>query len=354
MAKTYPPGLEPCESLPVLQDDVFKAFGQSRQTSGIVDPWTTTTPSIGFEKGRELWDCKALFFTSPHSSYAAMQPIDSPSNDNLLTKLASEWARSRFSSAEFQSAKMRSDSLEVKGILTLQDLANQKHDPAECWDSARTPGYHKPTYVIRKADRTFGTAVSTEQDLLLQGENCGSADLSFHEDSSANFTNIEEFSSQGEITASTEKTTPEAPLTTVMMRNLPSVYTGTMLVELLKKHGFDSMFDLVYLPMDYNSGVCFGYAFINFISADAALNFRCTFEGFSMWGLPSEKVCEVCWSNVLQGVEAHIERYRNSPVMHDMVPDDFKPMLFENGKHVPFPAPTKSIRPPRLRKKGTK
>eukprot|EP00931_Biecheleriopsis_adriatica_P021963 TRINITY_DN14223_c0_g1_i2.p1 TRINITY_DN14223_c0_g1~~TRINITY_DN14223_c0_g1_i2.p1 ORF type:complete len:403 (+),score=73.33 TRINITY_DN14223_c0_g1_i2:155-1210(+) len=143
-----------------------------------------------------------------------------------------------------------------------------------------------------------------------------------------------------------------SPPTTVMMRNIPSEYTGVMLLKLLDSNGFKCCYDLVYLPMDYHNQVGFGYAFINFVSAEEAERFREVFEGFCEWGLVSDKVCEVCWSNVLQGVEAHIERYRNSPVMHPTVPDAFKPMLFSRGEQVAFPAPTKTVRPPRLRKKG--
>ncbi|CAK9103881.1 Meiosis protein mei2 [Durusdinium trenchii] len=139
--------------------------------------------------------------------------------------------------------------------------------------------------------------------------------------------------------------------TTVMMRNIPSEFTGATLLTLLNRHGFKGSYDLVYLPMDYNNKVGFGYAFINFVDSSWAKTFRGAFEGFTDWGLVSDKVCEVCWSNVLQGVAAHIERYRNSPVMHPMVPETFKPMLFVEGEKVPFPAPTKTIRPPRLRKK---
>eukprot|EP00440_Ansanella_granifera_P062682 gb/GFBE01067967.1/.p1 GENE.gb/GFBE01067967.1/~~gb/GFBE01067967.1/.p1 ORF type:complete len:397 (+),score=77.92 gb/GFBE01067967.1/:1-1191(+) len=143
-----------------------------------------------------------------------------------------------------------------------------------------------------------------------------------------------------------------SPPTTVMMRNIPSEYTGNMLLTLLDTNDFKSCYDLVYLPMDYHNKVGFGYAFINFVSAEEAERFREAFEGFKEWVVVSEKVCEVCWSSVLQGVDAHIERYRNSPVMHPTVPDAFKPMLFKNGDRVAFPAPTKTIRPPRLRKKG--
>ncbi|CAE8693585.1 unnamed protein product, partial [Polarella glacialis] len=143
-------------------------------------------------------------------------------------------------------------------------------------------------------------------------------------------------------------------MTTVMMRNIPSDYTGLMLLKLLDKNGFNGSYDLVYLPMDYNNCVGFGYAFINFVSSQAASGFRQAFEGFTDWGLASDKVCEVCWSSVLQGLEAHIERYHNSPVMHEAVPDAFKPLLFAGGQRIPFPAPTKNIRPPRLRKKAIK
>lgn len=144
---------------------------------------------------------------------------------------------------------------------------------------------------------------------------------------------------------------PPEPWTTVMMRNIPNDYTGTMLLDLLNEHGFGGLYNLVYLPMDYHRKAGFGYAFIDFVSTEEAQRFRETFEGFSDWGLVSHKICNISWSDALQGVQAHIDRYRNSPVMHDAVPDEFKPMLFEDGRRVSFPPPTKSIRAPRLRKK---
>ena len=38
------------------------------------------------------------------------------------------------------------------------------------------------------------------------------------------------------------------------------------------------------------------------------------------------------WSHPYQGLDAHIERYRNSPVMHEDVPDEYKPM---SGPRIP-------------------
>jgi hypothetical protein len=139
--------------------------------------------------------------------------------------------------------------------------------------------------------------------------------------------------------------------TTVMMRNIPNNYTRTMILELIDKQGFEKCYNLVYLPIDFNSDAGFGYAFINLVSPEEAERFRDHFQGFNGWTMTSEKVCDVMWSGVHQGLEAHIERYRNSPVMHPSVPDEFKPVVFENGVRIPFPAPTKLPRAPRIRRR---
>ena len=39
-------------------------------------------------------------------------------------------------------------------------------------------------------------------------------------------------------------------------------------------------------------------------------------DGFTGWALPTAKVGQVSFSGPHQGLLAHIERYRNSPVMH--------------------------------------
>jgi len=138
----------------------------------------------------------------------------------------------------------------------------------------------------------------------------------------------------------------QAPGTSAMMRNLPNDYTRSMLLELLHAEGFGGLFDFVYIPVDFRSGSGLGYSFINFISLDSAEQFRQHFSGFNRWAVASDKVCDVTWSS-LQGLEAHVERYRSSPVMHESVPEEQKPALFKGCEAVPFPAPTKKIRIPR-------
>jgi len=137
--------------------------------------------------------------------------------------------------------------------------------------------------------------------------------------------------------------------TTVMLRNMPNNYTRDMLLELVDVMGFSGRYDFAYLPVDFKSQAGLGYAFINFVStAEAQRCFEC-FEGFSDWKVPSEKVCTVTWGAPYQGLEAHIERYQNSPVMHHSIPDEWKPVLLEQGVRIVFPPPTKPIKTPKVR-----
>lgn len=44
-----------------------------------------------------------------------------------------------------------------------------------------------------------------------------------------------------------------------------------------------------------------------------------------------------------------MNRYKNSPLMHEDVPDACRPILLQNGVRIEFPPATKSLRAPRLR-----
>jgi len=143
---------------------------------------------------------------------------------------------------------------------------------------------------------------------------------------------------------------PVAPArVSLMVRNLPNVYSKAMLLELFEIEGFKGCVDFFYLPIDFHTGMGLGYAFLNFTSGLVADAFYKHFSGYNQWITPSNKVCEVTWSSSLHGLEAHIEKYRNSPVMHKSVPDEYKPVLFQGFEQTPFPPPTKTIRAPRLR-----
>merc|ERR1712157_349271 len=47
-----------------------------------------------------------------------------------------------------------------------------------------------------------------------------------------------------------------------------------------------------------------------------------------------------------KGQQVNEDRYRNSPVMHPIVPDVFKPVVLENGVRVAFPASDVKVKPP--------
>lgn len=137
--------------------------------------------------------------------------------------------------------------------------------------------------------------------------------------------------------------------TTVMLRNLPNNYTRSMLLQMLESEGFGSLCNFVYLPIDFRTQAALGYAFVNVVSPEVVPHFWSVFDGFTNWAIPSRKVCYVSWCEPNQGLEAHIDRYRSSPVMHGSVPDEYKPVLLQNGCRIPFPKPTKAIRAPRVR-----
>lgn len=134
-----------------------------------------------------------------------------------------------------------------------------------------------------------------------------------------------------------------------MLRQLPNNYSRSMLVELLEAQNFSKLYDFLYLPIDFTTNACMGYAFVNLVSNADALRFKAAFDGFRDWVIPSRKVCGVCWSHPNQGFQSNIDRYRNSPVMHQSVPDEFKPILLSDGVRVPFPPPLKKLRVPRMR-----
>lgn len=137
--------------------------------------------------------------------------------------------------------------------------------------------------------------------------------------------------------------------TALMMRNLPNDYTRDMVLELLDVKGFHGRYDFFYLPVDFQRTSGLGYAFVNFVIHEDAKNAKEILQGFRSWSIPSNKVMEVSWSGFSQGLEANIERYRNSSVMHPSVPEQFKPLLFVNGTSISFPEPTKQIKQPRLK-----
>lgn len=142
--------------------------------------------------------------------------------------------------------------------------------------------------------------------------------------------------------------------TTVMLRGLPTDLTRDVLAQMLNEQGFVGFYDLVYLPVDFSTGIGLGYAFVNCTLPSLVPPIWTAFDGRKEWPIESDKVCSASWSDPHQGLAAHIERYQNSPVMHPDVPEGWKPALYVHGMHVAFPPPSKRIKAPKVRsKKGS-
>jgi len=136
---------------------------------------------------------------------------------------------------------------------------------------------------------------------------------------------------------------------TVMWRNLPNNYSRDSLLSLIDGEGFAGSYDFFYAPYDFTNNALVGYAIINFVSNEEADRFFYHFQGFGTWSFKSGRVSEVTWSQPSQGLKGHIERYRNSPVMHRDVSDEKKPILLRDGIRIPFPMPTRRINAPQLK-----
>merc|ERR1712232_339172 len=139
----------------------------------------------------------------------------------------------------------------------------------------------------------------------------------------------------------------EKHYTTLMLRNLPNNYTRNLLIELLNMQGFVGKYDFLYFPVDFQTKCGLGFAFVNLTTHTDACLLKRTLEGFQKWGITSSKVCAVCWcAGDQQGLQANIERYRNSSVMHKSVTDTCKPVIFKDGLRAKFPCSTKKLWPP--------
>lgn len=144
---------------------------------------------------------------------------------------------------------------------------------------------------------------------------------------------------------------PEDQRTTLMLRNLPSDFSRDAAAEVLDREGFNARYDFVYMPTDFKNWAAFGYCFVNLVTPADALEAKEHFQGLS-WPGESGKVCDVLWCGAQQGLEALIERFRSSPVMHSSVPDAVRPAVYKDGVRSNFPAPTKAIKMPRMRTVG--
>merc|ERR1711957_688832 len=140
--------------------------------------------------------------------------------------------------------------------------------------------------------------------------------------------------------------------TTFVLRRLPCDLTTRTLMSCMDWEGFRGEYDFCYVPVHFASGKSIGHAFVNILSTETARRFVAHFADFTAWHSQEDQEriqsCQV-EPTCTQGLRANVERYRNSSVMHSMVPEALKPVLLSRGEVIPFPTPTRFIKRPKRR-----
>jgi len=136
------------------------------------------------------------------------------------------------------------------------------------------------------------------------------------------------------------KNKDEEHRTTVVITDIASTCTRDGLLAQLDAAGLSGQYDFVYLPVSFETLATHGYGIVNFVSTQSAQ--------MLMQSLPNS----VSFSDQRQGLEGHVANFQDSSLMHEGVPDQFKPVLFKNGQRIPFPAPTRPTRMPRELKRA--
>eukprot|EP00403_Amphidinium_massartii_P006209 CAMPEP_0178382332 /NCGR_PEP_ID=MMETSP0689_2-20121128/6439_1 /TAXON_ID=160604 /ORGANISM="Amphidinium massartii, Strain CS-259" /LENGTH=339 /DNA_ID=CAMNT_0020002533 /DNA_START=41 /DNA_END=1060 /DNA_ORIENTATION=+ len=76
------------------------------------------------------------------------------------------------------------------------------------------------------------------------------------------------------VTTAARPQPPRASYTTIILQNLPAILTQVNLLRTLEEHGWKNTFDFCYLPVNFSTGDCRGYAFINFKQSEVASSFK--------------------------------------------------------------------------------
>ncbi|CAK0814289.1 unnamed protein product [Prorocentrum cordatum] len=101
-------------------------------------------------------------------------------------------------------------------------------------------------------------------------------------------------------------------VTTLMVRNLPAKLKQQDFVWELNASGFEGTFDICYIPRDFSSGRCKGYAFVNFKLVADACRFHATWHHTERFGCREHRL-DVSPAQI-QGYEANAAKANSSHV----------------------------------------
>lgn len=124
----------------------------------------------------------------------------------------------------------------------------------------------------------------------------------------------------------------EEGVTTLMIRNLPRIYTSEAVICEVEAIVPKGSCDFVYLPWDVRRRSNISYAFINFANPESAS--RCFFRlSGHNWGLvKTAKCCRITAAHV-QGLAPNLAHYVASNGLHE--PNPHEPVVFHNGERIP-------------------
>ena len=122
----------------------------------------------------------------------------------------------------------------------------------------------------------------------------------------------------------------------LIMSHDPRNVDRAMLMEFLERQGLLFQIDCLYLPIQIRNNMNNTYAILGFTSPVVAR--KCMdMSGVVSWGTDAAHVVAVEPAIKFSDCESFIARFRNSPMMHNLVPDEFKPILLRDGVRIPFP-----------------
>jgi RNA recognition motif-containing protein len=138
-----------------------------------------------------------------------------------------------------------------------------------------------------------------------------------------------------------EKTTASdeeaAPVTTVMMRNIPTRISSSKLIEtvLSYKSSVTDLIDFLYLPIDFKTNKNLGYCFINFKTPNLRKEFMKKFNNQKyLFCDTSEKLLQISPSN-RQGYFENLLVFTQTKLL-DTWPRQYRPLAEFNGELVPI------------------
>jgi hypothetical protein len=233
------------------------------------------------------------------------------------------------------------DSSQCFMVVPIEAAAAEQHDcggwtvdpnaalgVADCWAPDESWGYYYPVWDKNGKVLANGSAADSTDEGELGSDSQEESEKSATEEAGETGRESEDGEngkhthklSHGSVPKNTDmarfaEKTGEDKVTTLMVRNIPNMYTRSMLIEELDSLGFEGDYDFIYLPIDKSTQWNVGYAFVNFKTSEAAK--RCVTDvtdyTFDRFEHGSRKVAKISVAHI-QGLEKNLEYYSKTAV----------------------------------------